>query len=138
VRYLDPDGDAPTFVRINISNETDGVHDMVGQGSGPRDYTQPVAFVVERAADERQAQLFVHRVGRAWSTSTPASGNFQRLSPRSRQHHPFTFVALYVGQGNISYSPRPQLLGPPALAPSTASSQDSAKRHPLPIHQHQF
>jgi len=49
------------------------------------------------------------------TTSSPTSGNFNVFRLELGNLTPFTFVALYVGQGNISYRPYPQLLGPPGL-----------------------
>ncbi|HEX9709467.1 MAG TPA: PQQ-binding-like beta-propeller repeat protein [Candidatus Thermoplasmatota archaeon] len=117
VYYADPNGDAPAFVRLHLTNETDPVHEMAPRDAGPHNYSSSVAYIWSGTLSSA-----IH----FWNfTTSDGLAGFTTLihGPAIKVHRlevgeaiPVRFSAQYIGQGDSRpYDPRPDPRAPPGV-----------------------
>lgn len=115
VLYTDPDGDPPTVVSLNITNEVEPLKPMTIVGLGPYDFQAGVEY-------EWLGQLlsathnYTFRASDGLDTAaTGVVGSFSVFRIESRLAPPVSYLVQYVGQGSSVLTPVTGIAGPAGL-----------------------
>ncbi len=117
VRYLDPDGDPPAGIAMNISNETDGLKPLLPVSNVTFNFTEGVDYYWTGALSSgRHTYTFEASDGLDTAISS-VFGPFNIFRIETRDAPQLSYMVEYVGKGISSLTPVTGLIPPPGFGP---------------------